>query len=476
MNFFRFTLLALSSAIFAVASSTAFAGCAQTAKMAYREGVRTQKFVDIGQKTNKDPLDLYVCAAEKETDPILKGKYYNMIGSTLEERGDTKGAYGAYENAALAGNESAGNKIFKAHASGAYLPHALAQLARAIYVPKAQGKNGVGAAVLLAKLVESGALKGDEFKTSAYWLKRAADGGSTSGIRRMAEKASQEGEIEKAASYFRMVDKKSPGVRALREARGYFLGKGKPKNTKLGIAWLSYGSKLAPVDSGKLAARFYRATNGVVYIEELKKIAAAGGIADLRIGTGGNKILLAAYNAAKTDKEKSRILADLITRSKSGDGMADYALARILESDGGFATYKPADYYISALKKGNLNALPNVTSLVAVLDPADPLVERILAVLSRVAQAGNLEAQKTLGSLYIVGGPVAVDYVKGTEWLHKAADAGDADAKYRLGVLLVQNNRDGADLAMGRNYLQSAAAYGNEAAKKFVVELLKTNP
>ena len=125
---------------------------------------------------------------------------------------------------------------------------------------------------------------------------------------------------------------------------------------------------------------------------------------------------------------------------------------------------------------GILNALPNVTSLVAVLDPADPLVERILAVLSRVAQAGNLEAQKTLGSLYIVGGPVAVDYVKGTEWLHKAADAGDADAKYRLGVLLVQNNRDGADLATGRNYLQSAAASGNEAAKKFFVELLKTNP
>jgi TPR repeat protein len=476
MNCFRFALVALSSATLAASSAQALAGCAQTAKMAYSEGVRTQKFMNIGQKTKKDPLDLYICAAEKETDPKLKGKYYNVLADTLEKRGDTSGAYDAYEQAALAGNESAGKKIFKSQESGAYKPHALSQIASIIYVPKAQGENGAHVALLLAKLVDSGELKGPEFKTSAFWLQRAVDGGSTSAIRKMAEQTSEQGDIEKAASYFRLVDKKPPSVRALREARGYFLGKGKPTNTKLGLAWLSYGSKLAPADSAKLAARFYRVTNGVVYTAELKKIAAAGGIHDLRIGTGGNKILLAAYVAAKTDKEKLRVLADLITKSKSGDGTADYALARILESDGGFATYKPADYYISALKKGNVSALPNVTSFVAVLDPADPLVERILSVLTRVAQAGNLDAQKTLGSLYIVGGPVAVDYAKGTEWLKKASDAGDADAKYRLGVLLVQNNRDGADLATGRNYLQSAAASGNEAAKKFFVELSKTNP
>jgi TPR repeat protein len=476
MKCFRFTLLALSSFFLADFSVEVFAGCAQPAKMAYNQGRRTQKFVDIGQKTRNDPLELYLCAAEKETDPVLKSKYFKTVAETLEKRGDTKGAFNAYENAALAGNESAGNKIYKAQESGVYTPRALQQIARTVYIPKAQGKNGVGAALLLAKLVGSGELKGPEFKTSAFWLQRAVDGGSTSAIRRMAEQTSQRGEIEKAAAYFRLIDKKSPSVRALREARSYFLGKGKPPNTKLGVAWLSYGSKLAPVDSAKLAARFYRATNGVVHTAELKTIAAAGGIPDLRIGTGGNKILQAAYGAAKTDTEKSRILADLITRSKSGDGTADYALARILESDGGFSTYKPADYYISALKKGNVIALPKVTSLVAVLDPADPLVERILAVLERVAQAGNLDAQKTLGSLYIVGGPVAVDYIKGTDWLRKASDAGDADAKYRLGVLLVQNNRNGADLATGRNYLQSAAASGNEAAKKFFVELLKTNP
>jgi TPR repeat protein len=476
MNRFCFSVLALSLASLAVSSSDVWARCAQSAKMAYGQGVVTQKFIDIGQKTQNDPADLFACAAEKETDPTLKGQYYNALARNLEKRGEIQSAYRAYENAALAGNESAGGKIYKAHEKGLYKPRALAKLTRKIYVPRARGKNGSGAALFLANLLDSGQLKGAEFGTSAFWLQRSVQAGSTSGIKRLAEQASRHGNVAKSASYFRMIDKKPASVRALREARNYFLGKGKLKNTKLGMAWLSYASKLAPVPSAKLAVRFYRSTRGTVYASELTRIAVVGGLDTVKANSGGNKKLLVAYAAAKTDKAKLQVLADLIARSKSGDGTSDYALARILATDGGFASFKAADYYISAFAKGNLKALPEVTSMVAVLDPGDPRVEPILTIFSRVAQAGSIDAQKSLGLLYIVGGPVAVDYAKGIDWLKKASDAGDVDAKYRLGVLLVQNKKDEAEYAAGKTYLQSAAASGSQAAKTFYAELVKTSP
>ncbi len=476
MNCLRFSVLALSLTAICTSTSAVFAGCAQPAKMAYSQAVTTQKFIDIGQKTNQDPIDLFRCAAEKETDPALKGKYYNGLASAFEKRGKTEAALMAYEQAALSGNQSAGSKVFKAQESGAYKPRAMVLIAQVIYVPKALTKNGSRFALLLAKLVDSGQLKGPEFKTSSYWMQKAARGGSKSAIRSMAETASIRGDIKNAAAYFRMVDKKPANIRALREARNYFLGKGSQKNPRVGMAWLAYGSTLSPVPSAKLAARFFRLTKGVVYSDELKRIAAAGGIPNLQIGSGGNAIIMAAYAAAKTDAEKTKVLASLFALSKSGNGTADFSLARILETDGGFANFTPAEFYISALEKNNIIALPKVGSLLAVLDPSDLRVKRVVGVLSRTAQSGNHEAQKILGVLYIVGGPVKIDYAKGTGWLKQASDAGDVEAKYRLGVLLVLNNRDGADLNIGTKYLQSAAAAGNKAAKKFVEDLSITSP
>jgi TPR repeat protein len=477
----RISMMALSLAAFAGSSHEVLARCAQPAAMAYKQGVVTQKFVDIGQKTNEDPVDLFTCAAEKETDPKLKAKYYNTLANRLEKRGQMQSAYAAYEKAALAGHASAGNKVLKAHRNGLYRPRALAQIARSVYLPRARGKNGTGAARLLAKLLDSGQIKGADFRASASWPQRKGGEKSKtavkrSSIKRMAEEKSRRGQIREAAALFRLVDKRPPNLRALREAKSFWLGKGRRKNTRLGIAWLSYASGLSPKKSARLAKRFYRSTNGAVYVKELTRIAAAGGITNLQIGSGGSKALLAAYMRAKSDAEKLKVLASLILQSKSGNGTADFALARILEADGGFSMYRPADYYVSALDKGNLNALANITSLVAVLDPVDPRAQHILGIFARLATAGNRDVQKTLGLLYIVGGPVAVDPAKGMEWLRLASDKGDVEAKYRLGVLLVQNKPDSADFEAGKTYLQSAAAAGNLAAKAYFLQLESKTP
>jgi TPR repeat protein len=480
MTGLRISMVALSLAAFASSSFEVLARCAQPAALAYKQGVVTQRFVDIGQITKEDPVDLFTCAAEKETDPKLKGKYFNTLAARLEKRGQMKNAYLAYERAALAGHSSAGNKVLKAHRAGLYRPRALAQIAKSIYLPRARGKNGAGAASLLAKLLDSGVIKGADFD-AAVSLQRSSQGklktgGRRSALKLKAEEKSRRGQIREAAALFRQIDKKPPGVRALREAKGFWFGKDRKKNTKLGIAWLSYASGVTPKNSAKLAKRFYRSTNGVVYVRDLTRIAAAGGINNLQLGSGGNKALLANYMAAKSESAKRSVLASLISQTKSGNGTADYALARILESDGGFSMFRPSEYYVSALDKGNQNALPNVTSLVAVLDPVDPRVQRIMGIFTRIATSGNRDVQKILGLLYIVGGPVAIDYAQGMEWLRLASDGGDVEAKYRLGVLLVQSKQDSADFVVGKTYLQSAAAAGNLAAKTFVMQLENKTP
>ncbi len=470
--------MVVRNCIFFLCACTILTGCAVSPTSAFKEGQREEKIALSGQKPGHDPLSLFSYAAEKESDPELKGKYFNVLGDALKRRGRVKTAYQAYESGAMVGNKSAGNEIYKAQVAGIYQPKNLSQVAGAVYVPRANGPKGDGAALLLADLVGSGQLKGKKFHTSTYWLQKAAAGGSVRAVRLLAENEARKGSVKSAAAYYRQIDKAPPKVRALSEARNNFLGKGMPINRSLGLSWLVYAEDLAPADAAALAAKLYRATEGKYYADELKRVAAAGGIADLQLGGSGgvNAALLAAYAAAPTDDDKKKALAAVIAKADAGDAASAYELARVLDSDGGFASYKPGAYYVTALEKGNLDSIKFAGNTIAVLETDDPLTARILTALEKLAGQNNTEAQKTLGALYIVGGPVAIDYSKGVAFLKKAADGGDVDANYRLGVLSIQNSKGDSDIAAGKAYLERASQKGNVAASKFLAEYVKANP
>jgi TPR repeat protein len=469
-----------------VSSSTLLAGCAISPLSAYKEGVREEKIALLGQKPGRDPVGFLQYAAEKEADPELQGKYYNVLGDALKRRGKVKKAYAAYETGAVKGNESAGNEIYKAHVAGNYQPKKLTQIASAVYVPRAKGPKGDGAALFLADLVGSGQLAGKQFHSSTYWLQKAAAGGSVRAFRLLAEDEARRGRVRAAAAYYQKIDNAPPKVRALSEAKKNFLGKDGELNRELGISWLIYAESIAPTDTAALAAKLFRATEGKYYADELRRVAAAGGIDDLRIGNkskghggGGaaaNSVLTAAYAASPNDDVKKKVLAELISKADRGDGFAAYSLARILETDGGFGNYKPGPYYVAALEKNNLEAMTRVGKTIAVLEPDSPLAVRILKAMNGLASKGNPEALKTLGALYIVGGPVAIDYDKGVGFLKKAADGGDDDASYRLGVLTIQNSKGPSDIVAGKAYLEKASKKGNTAANRFLTEYIKANP
>lgn len=475
--------------VLAMSLSTLLAGCAISPSSAYKEGVRQEEILLKGQKPSKDPIYYFQYAAEKEVSPQLQGKYYDRLGDALKRRGKISKAYTAYEAGAVIGNEASGNEIYKAHLAGKYRPKNLSQIATNVYIPRAKGPRGQSAALFLADLVGSGELTGKKFQTSVYWLKKAAASGSARAVRLLAEDEVRRGRVRTAAAYYARIDNKPPKFRALSEARKNFLGQDRELNRELGISWLMYAQTLARSDTAVLAAKLFRSTGGKYYNEELERLAAAGGIMDLRStgsknrgrkkvssGVGPYTALVTAYSSAVDDDQKKKVLSALIAKADGGDGASAFLLARVLQTDGGFGGYKSGPYYVTSLEKNNLEAISSVADTIAVLEPGNPLVTRILKAMERVASKGNSEALKTLGALYIVGGPVGIDYDKGVAYLKKAADGGDVDASYRLGVLMIQNAQGPDDKKMGQSYLEKASKKGNAAAKQFLTENSPSNP
>jgi len=60
--------------------------------------------------------------------------------------------------------------------------------------------------------------------------------------------------------------------------------------------------------------------------------------------------------------------------------------------------------------------------------------EQAVSWYRRAADAGDADAQFSLGGCYSQGDGVAKDAEQAVSWYRRAADAGDADAQFNLGV------------------------------------------
>jgi TPR repeat protein len=104
---------------------------------------------------------------------------------------------------------------------------------------------------------------------------------------------------------------------------------------------------------------------------------------------------------------------------------------------------------------GENTTSPPVTQEAAKLSP-----ELELAALTKNAEAGDAQAQLSLGVMYAKGKGVPKDAAKAVEWYQKAAAQGDASAQDNLGVMY--NNGAGVpqDAAKAVEWWQKAAAQG----------------
>jgi len=97
--------------------------------------------------------------------------------------------------------------------------------------------------------------------------------------------------------------------------------------------------------------------------------------------------------------------------------------------------------------------------------------EKAAALLKRLANEGNAEAQYRLGALYRTGRGVKADHAKAAHWFEKAALQGHKDAQYNIGVMYARGWGVKADRARAREWLEKASGQGHHRATAYLEKL-----
>ncbi len=92
--------------------------------------------------------------------------------------------------------------------------------------------------------------------------------------------------------------------------------------------------------------------------------------------------------------------------------------------------------------------------------------EQKFAELQKKAEAGDANAQSSLGEMYAKGEGVPKDAVKAAEWYQKSAVQGNAQAQDRLGVMYDLGEGVPKDAAKAVEWFEKAAAQGNADAQR----------
>lgn len=92
----------------------------------------------------------------------------------------------------------------------------------------------------------------------------------------------------------------------------------------------------------------------------------------------------------------------------------------------------------------------------------------------RLAEAGDIKAQKALGWLYSSGKEIAVDKQEAIKWYWRAAVKGDVDAQMALGWLYFSGDGVERNLTESEYWYGKAAAKGNAMAKKKLKRLRRS--
>lgn len=83
-------------------------------------------------------------------------------------------------------------------------------------------------------------------------------------------------------------------------------------------------------------------------------------------------------------------------------------------------------------------------------------------VLRPLAEAGDAEAQVTLGLMYKLGQGVPQDYAKAAEWLRRSAMQGNSAAQGILGIMYVKGEGVPQDYVRAHAYFAVAGAQGQK--------------
>lgn len=95
--------------------------------------------------------------------------------------------------------------------------------------------------------------------------------------------------------------------------------------------------------------------------------------------------------------------------------------------------------------------------------------QRAAIFVERLAEQGDVSAQKALGDAYFTGkitftSQIHQDYKRAVKWYRRAAEQGNADAQHSLGLMIDDGHGTIKDAVIGYMWVNIAAANGNEHA------------
>lgn len=93
--------------------------------------------------------------------------------------------------------------------------------------------------------------------------------------------------------------------------------------------------------------------------------------------------------------------------------------------------------------------------------------------IQKNANAGDSQAQFSLGYAYAFGKNLPQDYEKAAFWYRKAAEQGFVTAEYNLGVFYLKGQGIAQDKGIARSWFQQAADKGNAKAKEALQKLFR---
>ena len=120
----------------------------------------------------------------------------------------------------------------------------------------------------------------------------------------------------------------------------------------------------------------------------------------------------------------------------------------------------------TAVAEGNDTAA-EITAGISDIELSAEEIDEIKAA----ADAGDAEAQITIGAFYYSGNGVAKDYAKAKAYLEKAAAQGNTDAMVILSGIYAQGLGVDQDIEKAINLLVEAAKNGNEDAQEALARL-----
>lgn len=395
----------------------------------------------------------------------VKGIAGRKLAQIYEERGEKQRAYAVLEASASAGYGSSQSRLAQLHSDGVYVPKDLPAVLPG-YARLVNEDRSIRSALLLATLAEQGKLRGSSLQQSPeYWYGKAASFGSIRAKDELARIYARSGRLNEAKRLLASQGRQKALGKYLTFAKDSLNGReGMRQNVEAGVFWLKAAAAIDPQRASNTAVSFYRDTQS-----EANRAAVLPYM--LALPSARINELLAEYDSTSDANRKQEILSQIRSAADDGNGKAALLVARVLRGNDSSIGDDALKYYGIAAENGQKNAVRLLVDQASFGSAGDPGTDRIVAMITRVANSGDIDAMLAMARFYRLGGPTPRDAEQAFFWNRKAADAGNSEAQFNTGVSYAEGTGVAKDLAEARRYLEAAAAGGNNAATAYLRSL-----